>query len=94
MNSEILSKLVITKVHSVSNMYSPQNKKAKRKYTKTATFTMSTTNLPMGFFSKRGIMYTSSGNIDNTPLYKVQKRQHSLIRWLSKNGSEGIYLWK
>ena len=31
MNSEILSKLVITKVHSVSNMYSPQNKKAKRK---------------------------------------------------------------
>ncbi len=31
MSFEILSKLVITKVHSVSNMYSPQNKKAKRK---------------------------------------------------------------
>lgn len=31
MSSEFLSKLVITKVYSVSNMYSPQNKKAKRK---------------------------------------------------------------
>ena len=31
MSAEILSNLVITKVHSVSTMYTPQNKKSKKK---------------------------------------------------------------